>query len=105
MRSQHSSQILSLNFCSKCPVYEIDFGLEPQSSLKFFHVLASIEIAISRMLPRPGKRNGISRSQEGIRNTSKVSFFKFFFSWGWVRLSPLGTSATHWPIVPAPDDR
>jgi hypothetical protein len=26
-------------------------------------------------------------------------------SWGGVRLSPLGTSATNWPIVPAPDDR
>jgi hypothetical protein len=24
-----------------------------------------------------------------------------FFSWGGVRLSPLGTSATYWPIVPA----
>jgi hypothetical protein len=30
----------------------------------------------------------------------------FFFSfWGGVRLSQLGTSATNWPIVPAPDDR
>jgi hypothetical protein len=28
-----------------------------------------------------------------------------FFSWGGVRLSPLGTSATNWPIVPAQDDR
>jgi hypothetical protein len=26
-------------------------------------------------------------------------------SWGWVRLSPLGTSATNWPIVPASVDR
>jgi hypothetical protein len=26
-------------------------------------------------------------------------------SWGGVRLSPLGTSATVWPIVPAPDDK
>jgi hypothetical protein len=25
-------------------------------------------------------------------------------SWGGVKLSPLGTSATIWPIVPAPDD-
>jgi hypothetical protein len=25
-------------------------------------------------------------------------------SWGGVRLSPLGTSATVWPIVPAADD-
>jgi hypothetical protein len=24
--------------------------------------------------------------------------------WGGVRLSPLGTSATNWPVVPTPDD-
>jgi hypothetical protein len=30
-------------------------------------------------------------------------FFSFFL--GGVRLSPLGTSATNWPIVPAKDDR
>jgi hypothetical protein len=29
----------------------------------------------------------------------------FLVSWGGVRLGPLGTSATNWPIVPAPDDR
>jgi hypothetical protein len=29
----------------------------------------------------------------------------FLVSWGGVRLSPLGMSATIWPIVPAPDDR
>jgi hypothetical protein len=28
----------------------------------------------------------------------------FSSPWGGVRLSPLGTSATNWPIVPAPDD-
>jgi hypothetical protein len=26
-------------------------------------------------------------------------------SLGGVRLSPLGTSATNWPVLPAPDDR
>jgi hypothetical protein len=26
-------------------------------------------------------------------------------SWGGVRLSPLGTPATNWPIVPVPHDR
>jgi hypothetical protein len=31
-------------------------------------------------------------------------FFFFLVSWGGVRLGPLGTSATIWPIVPAPDD-
>jgi hypothetical protein len=29
----------------------------------------------------------------------------FLILWGGVRLSPLDTSATNWPIVPAPDDR
>jgi hypothetical protein len=29
----------------------------------------------------------------------------FLVSWGGVRLSPLGTLATNWPIVPVPDDR
>jgi hypothetical protein len=35
------------------------------------------------------------------------SFIKgqFLASWGGTRLSPLGTSATIWPVVPAPDDR
>jgi hypothetical protein len=32
-------------------------------------------------------------------------FFFFLDSWGGMRLSPLGMSATDWPIVPAPDDR
>jgi hypothetical protein len=34
-------------------------------------------------------------------------FYLFFFlvSWGGVRLSPLGTSTTKWPIVPPSDDR
>jgi hypothetical protein len=31
--------------------------------------------------------------------------FFFLVCWGGVRLSPLGTSATNWPIVPARDDR
>jgi hypothetical protein len=35
---------------------------------------------------------------------SLVSFF-FLVSCGELRLSPFGTSATNWPIVPAPDDR
>jgi hypothetical protein len=29
----------------------------------------------------------------------------FYFSCGGVRLSPLGTSVTIWPILPASDDR
>jgi hypothetical protein len=38
------------------------------------------------------------------RNVVLVLFF-FLVSWCVVRLSPLGTSATNWPIIPAPDDR
>jgi hypothetical protein len=35
-----------------------------------------------------------------------VLLFGFLLiSWGGVRLSPLGMSATSWPIVPVPDDR
>jgi hypothetical protein len=30
---------------------------------------------------------------------------QLLISWGGVRLSPLGMSATMWPIIPAPDDR
>jgi hypothetical protein len=35
-----------------------------------------------------------------------LSIFAYYFVW-WVRLSPLGTSATNWPIVslPASHDR
>jgi hypothetical protein len=33
------------------------------------------------------------------------TFKGFFISWGGVRLSPLVTLATNWPIVRAPDDR
>jgi hypothetical protein len=39
-----------------------------------------------------------------IRDGILVCFF-FLVSWAGVRLSPLGTSANIWPIVPAPDDR
>jgi hypothetical protein len=34
-----------------------------------------------------------------------INVVSFLFSGGEVRLSSLGTSATNWPIVPAPDDR
>jgi hypothetical protein len=36
---------------------------------------------------------------------NKTMLIFFFISWGGVRLNPLGTSATNWPIVPARDDR
>jgi hypothetical protein len=37
-------------------------------------------------------------------NSKNIFEFFIYFSHG-VRLSPLGTAATVWPIVPAPDDR
>jgi hypothetical protein len=40
---------------------------------------------------------------ENRKPTAKVVFL--LVSCGGVRLSKLGTSATNWPIVPAPDDR
>jgi hypothetical protein len=46
-------------------------------------------------------------SYKNISNGINGEEIKFFIllSWGGVRLSPLGTSATNWPIVPAQDDR
>jgi hypothetical protein len=38
-----------------------------------------------------------------VKCLSYAMFQYFFFCLG-VRLSPLGTSATVWPIIPAPDD-
>jgi hypothetical protein len=35
----------------------------------------------------------------------KWYYISFLVSWGGVRLSPLGTSATNWPTVSDPDDR
>jgi hypothetical protein len=46
-----------------------------------------------------------SPGQPFIKNHGVTSEISFLVSWGGVRLSPLGTSATNWPIVPAPDDR
>jgi hypothetical protein len=37
--------------------------------------------------------------------TAPGLIYFFSISLGRVRLSPLGTSATNWPTVPAPDDR
>jgi hypothetical protein len=34
-----------------------------------------------------------------------VQFFFNFVLWDGMELSPLGTSATVWPIVPVPNDR
>jgi hypothetical protein len=38
-----------------------------------------------------------------VCHTPEVNMHFFLFSWGWVRLSPLGTSANNWSIVAAPD--
>jgi hypothetical protein len=41
-----------------------------------------------------------------VRSTTKSNFYFFFFYFSHgVRLIPLGTAATVWPMVPAPDDR
>jgi hypothetical protein len=40
-----------------------------------------------------------------LTSVSEFRVFFFLLSWGGVRLGPLGTPATNWPIVPAPDDR
>jgi hypothetical protein len=35
---------------------------------------------------------------------SSMNMIAFLFSWGGLKLSPLGTWATIWPIIKAPDD-
>jgi hypothetical protein len=40
-----------------------------------------------------------------VKSPMDVGLVFFLVSWGGVRLSPLGTSATNWPIVPVLDDR
>jgi hypothetical protein len=39
----------------------------------------------------------------GFNILNLQTLFFCLVSWGGVRLSPLSTSATNWPIVPAPD--
>jgi hypothetical protein len=43
--------------------------------------------------------------EKRISFQEEVTWGFFFISWGGVRLSLLGMSATNWPIVPSPDDR
>jgi hypothetical protein len=47
---------------------------------------------------------GLARCMPGVQQFHSKSL-GFLVSWGGVRLSPLGTSATNWPIAPAQDDR
>jgi hypothetical protein len=46
-----------------------------------------------------------SGSNEGCYLLGYNTVWCVFFSWGGVRLSPLGTSPSVWPIIPAPGDR
>jgi hypothetical protein len=46
------------------------------------------------------------RREKGLSfRVSAIFIALFLISWSGVRLSPLGTSTTNWPIVPTPDDR
>jgi hypothetical protein len=61
-----------------------------------------------RIWQTKNKVKNVTQQEEEEFSLGCTSFFIYFFfsfSWGWVRLSPLGTSVTIWPIVPAPDDR
>jgi hypothetical protein len=51
----------------------------------------------------PLKRHS-DTSIENLWFQGKTDFF-FLVSWGGVRMSPIGTSATNWAMVPAPDER
>jgi hypothetical protein len=63
----------------------------------------SASYAVSCHLGSRASRGNVFR--HCIIQTNKTATSSYFFvGWGGVRLSPLGTSATNWPIVPAPDD-
>jgi hypothetical protein len=51
------------------------------------------------------KRLGYSSIVLHLVELSLPKLRLFLISWGRVTLSPLGTSATDWPILPAPDNR
>jgi hypothetical protein len=52
-----------------------------------------------------GMRMGNEEEVKTVKYCLNGLAFFFLVSWGGLRLSPLGTSATVWPIVPAPEDR
>jgi hypothetical protein len=51
------------------------------------------------------RSNSVMNSTNGVKLWGLNSVSTSVVSWGGVGLSPLGTSATIWPTVPAPDDR
>jgi hypothetical protein len=54
----------------------------------------------------PSKRSKLCSLPRALDDHVMRRYFTFLLvSWGGVRLSPLGTSAANWPIVPAPDGR
>jgi hypothetical protein len=50
-------------------------------------------------------QNRGARSLHTAHQVAKNTVVFSLYSWGGMILSPFGTSATNWPIVPAPDDR
>jgi hypothetical protein len=63
---------------------------------------AAIEQLVNQVLARLPERSLIEALNQALKLDCEGG--NFLFSWGGVRLSPLGTLATNWPIVPDPDD-
>jgi hypothetical protein len=72
------------------------FMIEEKTSIK--------QQAASRALLQAGFMLNLVSSAEA-RCMLGFASLSFLVSWGGVILSLLGTSATNWPIVPAPEDR
>jgi hypothetical protein len=83
-------------FC--CPGFSIIIGMLLSSRYRkilfvyYLHMFLSLGLIVYLIFNR-------------LFLTVILTFHFFLVSWGGVRQSPLGTSATNWPIVTAPDDR
>jgi hypothetical protein len=60
---------------------------------------------INPVLHRIEHRSALKCQRERRSKTDGIIIIFYIISWGGVRLSPLGTSATNCPIVPARDNR
>jgi hypothetical protein len=103
----------SINFWFPEPVF-MKFGMynmafQPMSTAYFIFFAISLCVCMCIPLPLPSKGKVIhirflcDPCHERIIGYYFFPEFLAFYTWGGIRLSPIGTSATHRPILPAPN--